>query len=234
MIAARSRHGYGIASRGCAGDGCIGICRRRYVRHRAAASDGRSVEDSEQQQPQHRFPSSPADGHSHKEQRRQVAPPTVMIPFNGLLCGAMYPVAVDAADAAVVLTLSVAVTAAVPVINAGGVTEQLGGSTAPAGPVTKPPAGVIVIIEVPLAPGDAILTAVLLNAKLGTVPVAATVNGMGPKIPPLIVVVVDEVGPRTHERDVVHRRRRRLCLRQQHCYRITSCLVPAFDSATRK
>jgi hypothetical protein len=96
-----------------------------------------------------------------------------------------------------------------------------------------------VIIEVPLAPGDAILTAVLLNAKLGTVPVAATVNGMGPKIPPLIVVVakiagVDEVGPRTHERDVVHRRRRRLCLRQQRCYRITRCLVPAFDSATRK
>jgi hypothetical protein len=121
-------------------------------------------------------------------------PPTVMIPFNGLLCGAMYPVAVDAADAAVVLTVSVAITATVPVIDACGITEQLAGSTAPAGPVTaqlsatlpiKPPAGVIVIIEVPLAPGDAILTAVLLNAKLGTVPVAATFNGTGPEILPL-------------------------------------------------
>jgi hypothetical protein len=31
----------------------------------------------------------------------------------------------------------------------------------------NPPLGVTVIVEVPLAPGDAMLTAVLVNAKLG-------------------------------------------------------------------
>ena len=48
----------------------------------------------------------------------------------------MLPAGASEADAAVVLTVSVAVTAPVPVIAAGWVTEQTGGSTEPAGPVT--------------------------------------------------------------------------------------------------
>src|ERR1700733_1349650 len=65
-----------------------------------------------------------------------------------------------ALDTGVVLTVSVAVTAAVPEIAAGAVTEQVGISTAPAGlPVTaqvratvpvKPPLGVIVTVDVPV------------------------------------------------------------------------------------
>jgi hypothetical protein len=78
--------------------------------------------------------------------------------------------------AAVVLTVSVAVTAAVPVMAGGAATEQVGRSTAVAGPVTvqesatepvKPPLGMIVIVEVPLTPGVAMLTVVLVSAKLG-------------------------------------------------------------------
>ena len=76
--------------------------------------------------------------------------------------------------AAVVLTVSVVVTAAVPVMAGGAATEQVGGSTAVAGLFTvqersslleKPPLGVIVIVEVALAPGEAMLTGVLLSAK---------------------------------------------------------------------
>src|SRR5580700_5127777 len=87
-----------------------------------------------------------------------------------------WPVALDELLAAVVLTVSVAVTAAVPVMAGGAATEQAGGSTAVAGPVTvqesttepvKPPLGIIVIFEVPLAPGEAMLTGVLVSAKLG-------------------------------------------------------------------
>jgi hypothetical protein len=75
---------------------------------------------------------------------------------------------------AVVLTVSVAVTAAVPVMAGGAETEQVGRSTAFVGPVTvqesaslleKPPLGVIVIVEVPLAPGEAMLRGVLVSAK---------------------------------------------------------------------
>jgi hypothetical protein len=82
-----------------------------------------------------------------------------------------------ALDTGVVLTVSVAVTGAVPEIAAGAVTEQVGISAAPAGlPVTaqvtatvpvKPLLGVIVRVEVPLAPGEAMLTAVLLKVKFG-------------------------------------------------------------------
>jgi hypothetical protein len=77
--------------------------------------------------------------------------------------------------AAVVLTVSVVVTDAVPVMAGGAATEQVGGSAAVAGPVTvqesaslleKPPLGVIVIVEVPLAPDEAMLTGVLVSAKL--------------------------------------------------------------------
>ena len=94
---------------------------------------------------------------------------------------------VDEADAAVVLTVSLAVTAPVPVITAGWVTEQVGGSTEPAGPVTvhesdtlpvKAPLGVTVIVEVPVAPGEAMVTVVLLRVKFGATGGAVTVRGM--------------------------------------------------------
>jgi hypothetical protein len=84
------------------------------------------------------------------------------------------PVALDELLAAVVLTVSVVVTAAVPVMAGGVATEQVGGSAAVAGPFTvqesaslleTPPLGVIVIVEVPLAPGEAMLTGVLVSAK---------------------------------------------------------------------
>jgi hypothetical protein len=87
-----------------------------------------------------------------------------------------WPVALDELLAAVVLTVSVAVTAAVPVMAGGAAAEQVGRSTAVAGPVTvqesatepvKPPLGMIVIVEVPLTPGVAMLTVVLVSAKLG-------------------------------------------------------------------
>jgi len=82
--------------------------------------------------------------------------------------------------------VSVAVMAAVPVMAGGAATEQVGGSTAVAGPFTvqesatepaKPPLGMIVIVEVPLTPGVAMLTVVLVSAKLGAgaVTVTATV-----------------------------------------------------------
>ena len=89
---------------------------------------------------------------------------------------AAWPLALDELLAAVVLTVSVAFTAAVPVIAGGAATEQVGRSTAVAGPVTvqesatepvKPPLGMIVIVEVPLTPGVAMLTVVLVSAKLG-------------------------------------------------------------------
>jgi hypothetical protein len=82
-----------------------------------------------------------------------------------------------AADAAVVLTVSVAVTGAPPVIAGGAVTEHVGASAAPMGPpeaaqlrVTlpvKPPVGVIVTVDVPLGPGAEMVTAVLLSVKPG-------------------------------------------------------------------
>jgi hypothetical protein len=85
--------------------------------------------------------------------------------------------------AAVVLTVSTAVTAAAPVMAGGAATEQVGGSTAVVGPVTvqesatepvKPLLGLIVIVEVPLPPGVAMLTIVLVSAKLGAGAVTVT------------------------------------------------------------
>jgi acyl CoA:acetate/3-ketoacid CoA transferase alpha subunit len=73
--------------------------------------------------------------------------------------------------------VSVAVTVEFPEIASGALTEQVGASAASVGlPVTaqlsatiprNPPPGVTVIVEVPLAPDEAIVTAVLLNVKLG-------------------------------------------------------------------
>lgn len=64
-----------------------------------------------------------------------------------------------------------------PVIAGGAVTEQVGGSTPPMGtPETaqlretlpvKPPLGLIVMADVPLGPGIAMLIAVLLSVKPG-------------------------------------------------------------------
>jgi hypothetical protein len=103
---------------------------------------------------------------------RTTLPPTWKVRRNGSWSAAL--------DAAVVLMVSVAVTGAVPEIDAAGDTEQVGISTVPAGlPVTaqvratvpmKPPLGVMVIAEVPVAPGDAMLTEVLLSVKLGAGP----------------------------------------------------------------
>jgi hypothetical protein len=96
---------------------------------------------------------------------------------------AAWPVALDELLAAVVLTVSTAVTAAVPVMAGGAATEQAGGSTAVVGLVTtqesatepvKPLLGLIVIVEVPLPPGVAMLTAVLVSAKLGAGAVTVT------------------------------------------------------------
>ena len=82
-----------------------------------------------------------------------------------------------AADAAVVLMVSVAVTAAGPVIAGGTVTEHVGASAPPVGPpVTaqlratlpvKPPLGLIVMVEVAFGPGAAMVIPVLLSVKPG-------------------------------------------------------------------
>ena len=92
-----------------------------------------------------------------------------------------------ALDTAVVLTVSVAVTGAVPEIAAGAGTEQDGISTAPAGlPVTaqvratlpvNPPVGVIVTVDVPLFPGDEIPMELPARVKLGGT-TAITEKGM--------------------------------------------------------
>jgi hypothetical protein len=73
--------------------------------------------------------------------------------------------------------VSMEVTGVAPETAPGCATEQVGGSIAPVGlavtaqarvtlPVNPPP-GVTVMVEVPLAPGDAMLTAVPVNLKLG-------------------------------------------------------------------
>jgi hypothetical protein len=108
---------------------------------------------------------------------KALPPPSANIGLRWLRKAAdAWPVALDELLAAVVLTVSVAVTAAVPVMAGGAAAEQVGRSTAVAGPVTvqesatepvKPPLGMIVIVEVPLTPGVAMLTVVLVSAKLG-------------------------------------------------------------------
>ena len=75
-----------------------------------------------------------------------------------------------------VATVNVPVTAPVPEIAGGCATVQVGLPLVPAGAATahasatfpvNPPLGVIVMVEVPLAPGALMLTAVPLTAKLG-------------------------------------------------------------------
>ena len=90
------------------------------------------------------------------------------------------------ADAAVVLMVSVAITAVTPVIVGGAVTEHVGVSTAPMGlPVTaqlratlpvNPPLGLIVMVDVAFVPGDAMVTAVPLSLKPGRGAGTLTVN----------------------------------------------------------
>ena len=85
-----------------------------------------------------------------------------------------------------VFTVSVAVTAVVPVIAGGVVTRQVGTSVAPAGVLVtaqpsatapvKPPLGVTVIVEVAGVPGVTFVMATPLSAKLGTGAVPVTVT----------------------------------------------------------
>jgi hypothetical protein len=96
--------------------------------------------------------------------------------------------------AACVFTVSVAVAGEVPVMASCDATEQVGASTAPEGPVTahesvtvpvKPSLGVTVIVEVPLAPGEAMLTGVLVSAKLGGGPFTFTATSVMARTTPL-------------------------------------------------
>jgi hypothetical protein len=71
----------------------------------------------------------------------------------------------------------VAVTAAAPTIAGGVVTEHAGASTAPMGLLAKaqlratlpvkPPLGLMVMVDVALGPGDAMVMSVPLNVKPG-------------------------------------------------------------------
>src|SRR5260370_37343175 len=82
------------------------------------------------------------------------------------------------------------VTAVAPEITAGAAGKHAGMSTAPDGlSVTaqlnatvpeNPPVGVTVMVEMPFAPGDAMLTAVLLTVKLGS---AGRVLGVTGEVP---------------------------------------------------
>ena len=111
-----------------------------------------------------------------KKSAAMVAPPMGEIRRRGLWRAKLWLVGVDEAEAAVVSTVSIVVTTDVPAIDTFAAIEHLGASTASAGPVTahesetllpKPPLGVIVIVEVPLAPGESMLTGVLVRTKPG-------------------------------------------------------------------
>ena len=108
-------------------------------------------------------------------------------------------------------TVSVAVTAVVPVTAGGVVTEQVGASVAPVGvPVTahvsatapvKPPLGVTVIVEVAGVPGVTFVRATPLSAKLGTGAKPVTVTEtlvpceMLPDVPLTLTVYVPAAVP---------------------------------------
>jgi hypothetical protein len=121
-------------------------------------------------------------------------PPKAKIRLNGLWSAA--------ADGAVVLMVSFAVTGAAPEMAAGAATEQVGASTESEGlAVTahvsatlpqKPPVGVIVMVEVPLEPSDAMLMGVPLSVKVVVTIGGATVIGTlvdSAKLPELPVTV---------------------------------------------
>jgi hypothetical protein len=105
-------------------------------------------------------------------------------------------------DAAVVLIVSVDVTDSVPAMAAAAVVEQVGASTEPDGleviaqlsatlPV-NPPLGVTVIVELPLAPGDAMLTGGPLSVKVvaNVVPVTGRARLIDSATPPELPVTV--------------------------------------------
>jgi hypothetical protein len=102
------------------------------------------------------------------------------------------------------LIVTVDVTAPVPVMVPGWLAVQVGKSTAPAGlevtaqvsatvPV-KPPLGVTVMVDVPFAPGDAMLTGSPLRVNAGDEPRASTVSATAavsvsvPEVPVTVAV----------------------------------------------
>jgi len=106
---------------------------------------------------------------------KAIVEPGIATPHSCWLPIAKWSLAV--VDAAVVFTVSVAVTAAAPTIAGGLVTEHVGASAPSIGPPAtaqlratmpvKPPPGVIVMVDVALGPGDAMVTAELLIVKPG-------------------------------------------------------------------
>ena len=118
-------------------------------------------------------------GRPKKSSAASVAPPPkAKIRLDGLCLDGSCPDGSwsAAVDAAVVVMVSFAVTAADPAKAAGAATEQVGASTEPDGlAVTahvsatvpaKPPLGVTVMVEVPVVLGDAMLMGVPLSVKV--------------------------------------------------------------------
>lgn len=104
-----------------------------------------------------------------------------------------------AVEDAVVLIVTVAVTASLPEMAAGWLAEQVGGSTAPDGPPltahviakfpVNPPVGAIVIVEMALDPGVAIMTGVPLSVKLGGVETVTAMFAVSTSLPAVPVTV---------------------------------------------
>jgi hypothetical protein len=137
---------------------------------------------------------------SGRQKKNSVAsatpPEQVKIRFSGLWSAAV--------DAAVVLIVRLAVTAAVPEMAAGEMVEQVGTSTEPDGAAVtahvsttlpvNPPLGVIVMVEVPVAPGDAMLIgeplSVKVVGKIGLTTIIATLvdSAMLPELPATVAV----------------------------------------------
>jgi len=107
---------------------------------------------------------------------------------------------------AVLFTVSVAMTAVVPVMDGGVVTEQVGSSVAPVGVAVtaqlsatapiNPPLGVTVIVDVTGVPGVTFVIATPLSAKLGVAVTLFTVTEtlvpcvMAPDVPFTLTVYV--------------------------------------------
>jgi len=109
-----------------------------------------------------------------------------------------------AAVAAVVLTVSVAVPAVVPVIATGELTEQVGGSVSFVGVIAQlkvtlpvnPPPGVTVIVDVfpVVAPGAIVIAPLFVNVTVSVAETAATVTATAveavrlPEVPVTVTV----------------------------------------------